>query len=106
MERSSRHDIRLSQGYSDTANTLGQSRKAPKVDHRLLLLVAPAYQRHQHQPEYVHFRFLQSLAEDIHLKSPFLLSSQPIEGHEFISQSNFWRLRGRDLDQGQDVPPI
>jgi len=63
------------------------------VDHVLLLLAHPASQRHHYQPEYLHFRFLQSPIEEIQLEIPSLLSPQPIEGPHLTLQSNFWTLR-------------
>jgi len=63
------------------------------VDHVLLLLVHPAYQRHHYLSEHVHFGFLQSQTEKIHLGIPSLLSPQPIEGPQLTLESNFWTLR-------------
>jgi hypothetical protein len=59
----------------------------------LLLLVHPPGQRHHSQSEHVHFGYLPSQTEEIHLEIPFLLSPQPIEGPELTPQSNFWTLR-------------
>ena len=63
------------------------------VDHVLLLLVHPAYQRHHYLSEHVHFEFLQSKTEEIHLGIPSLSNPQPIEGLQLTPQSNSWTLR-------------
>ncbi len=65
----------------------------------LLLRVAPAYQRHQHQSEYIHFGFSQSQTEELQLEIPSLLSPQPIEGPKLRPQSNFWTLRDGAIER-------
>ena len=63
------HDIPRSLRFDPNSGSMLQNSdlllQAVDHDHVLLLLVVPAYQRHQHQSEYVHFRFLQSPIEEM-----------------------------------------
>jgi membrane protease YdiL (CAAX protease family) len=59
------------------------------------VLVHPASQRYQHQPEYIHLRFSQSPTEETQLEIPSPKNPQPIEAQQFMRQSNFWTLRCR-----------
>ena len=79
---------------ANSASTLQKSDLLLQVgDHMLLLLVAPAYQRHQHQPENDQFRFWQSPIKEMQWEILFSENPQPLEAQPLTPQSNFWTLR-------------